>query len=105
MKNMIMELNVFNLQNQLMGFDDVKHHTLNWVGDSSLGGVQFDDEEVLISCVYESFCLGYEPESNTLHLRNIVMIDCMYHSCIPLFYPFLQLMRHLLVCLHPTLLN
>jgi len=39
--------------------------SLNWVGDFSLGGVEFDSEEELMSCVYESFCVEYEPEFNT----------------------------------------
>jgi len=40
-ENMTMELNVFNLQKQPMGFDDVEHHILNWVGDFSLGEQSF----------------------------------------------------------------
>ena len=32
-ENMTIELNVFNLKKQLMGFDDVEQPTLNWTGD------------------------------------------------------------------------
>ena len=35
--NTTIKLNVFNLQKQPMGFNDVDHHTLNWVGDSRWG--------------------------------------------------------------------
>jgi len=31
--NMTMEVNVFNLLKQPMGFDDIEHSTLHWVED------------------------------------------------------------------------
>ena len=37
--NMTLDLNIFNLQRQPSGFDDVEISTLNWVEDSN-----FDDE-------------------------------------------------------------
>ena len=42
--------------------DDIEHSILNWVGDFSLEEVEFDHNEELMSCVCESFCIGYEPE-------------------------------------------
>jgi len=35
--NIMMEGNVFNLQKQPMGFDDIEHFTLQWVEDFSFG--------------------------------------------------------------------
>jgi len=35
------------------------------VSDFSLGEVEFDHEDVLNSCVYESFCVEYEPGFDT----------------------------------------
>ena len=32
--NMTLELNIFNMQRQPSGFDDMKFSTLNWVEDS-----------------------------------------------------------------------
>jgi len=52
-RNMTIELNVFNLQNQPMGFNDVEHPTLNWVCSFSLKEVEFDHDEDLMPCVYE----------------------------------------------------
>jgi len=60
-----MELNVFKLQKQPLGFDEVEYSILNWVGDFSLEGVEFDHEEEVISCVYKSCCIEYEPEYDT----------------------------------------
>ena len=51
---MTMELKVFNLQKQPMEFDNIKHPTLNLVGDFLLVGVEFDHKE-LMSCMYETF--------------------------------------------------
>jgi len=50
-ENMTMELKVFNIQKQLMSFDDVDHQSLNWVGNVTLCGVVVDYEEELMSCV------------------------------------------------------
>jgi len=44
LRNMTMTLNVFNLQNQPMGFHDMEHFTLNCMGDFLSGGVKFDYE-------------------------------------------------------------
>jgi len=48
-----------------VGFDDVEHHTLNSEGDFLLGEVEFEHEEELMSCMYESFCVEYELEFDT----------------------------------------
>jgi len=64
-ENITMELNVFNLKKQPMGFYYIEHPTLNWVGDFLLGGVEFDHEEELISCVYESFYIEHRKQFDT----------------------------------------
>ena len=48
-----------------MGFDDVDHHTFNYVDDFSLREVELDYGEELMPCVHESFCMVYEPECDT----------------------------------------
>ena len=35
-----------------------------------LGKVEVDYEEELISCVYEPFCMGYEPEFDTFAFED-----------------------------------
>ena len=85
-RNMTMELNVFNLYKQPMGFINVEHPTLNCVGDFLFGEVEFDHEEELISCMYKSFCVEYEPEFNNLHFRNNMMTHYMHlflHPSLP----------------------
>ena len=42
---MKMDLNTFNLQQQLMGFDNVEHSTINWVCDFFFEEMEFDHEE------------------------------------------------------------
>jgi len=37
-------LNVFNVQKQLMNFDDVDHKPLNWISDLALREVEIDCE-------------------------------------------------------------
>ena len=61
--HMTMEVNVFNLQKQPTGFDDIEHSTLHWVEDFSCGGLEFDDDDELVSC--ESFYMEYEPQFDT----------------------------------------
>jgi len=68
--NMTMKLNVFNIQKQLMDFDDVEHQSLNWVGDFAFGKVEVDYEEELMLCVFESFCMEYEPEYDALAFED-----------------------------------
>jgi len=52
-ENMTMELNVFTVQKQPMGFDDIDHQSVNWVSDLALCKVGVHCEEELMSCVYE----------------------------------------------------
>ena len=61
-ENMTMELNVSILKNN--PWDLMMWSTLLLIGwvNFLLEGVEFDHEEELMSCVYESFCMGYEPE-------------------------------------------
>ena len=63
--NMTMEVNVLNLQKQPMGFDDTKHSTLHWVEDLACEELEFVHDDVITSCVYESFYMDYEPEFAT----------------------------------------
>ena len=37
-------INVFNVQKQPMGFDDIDHQSLNWVSDLALGEARVDCE-------------------------------------------------------------
>ena len=87
------------------GFDDVEQYVLNWVDDFSLEGVDFDHEKESMSCVYESFCMEYEPEYDTFVFDDQLMI-CYTHPCL---HPFcllsLYLMSHSLVCFYLHLLN
>ena len=62
-----------------MGFDDIEHLTLNWVGDISLGEMEFDHDEQLIPCVYESFCIEYELKFSTFLFEE----QCDDSSLIP----------------------
>ena len=58
--NMTLELNIFNLQRQPLGIDDIETSTLNWVEDSI-----FDDEfDDIFAAEYESFFIDDEPEYN-----------------------------------------
>jgi len=63
--NMTMEVNVFNLQKQPMGFDDIEHSTLHWVEDLACEELEFVNDDEIGSCVYESFCMEYEHEFDT----------------------------------------
>ena len=49
--NMTLELNIFNMQRQPSGFDDMEFSTLNWVGDSILD----DASDDVFAAKYESF--------------------------------------------------
>ena len=77
-------INVFNVQKQPMGFDDIDHQSLNWVSGLVLGEIGVDCEEELMSCVYESFCMEYEPEYDAFAFEN-QCDDSLYiciHPCI-----------------------
>jgi len=50
--NMTMETNVFNLQKQPMGFDDIKHSILHWVEDLPCEELEFVNDDEIASCVY-----------------------------------------------------
>jgi len=102
---MTIELNMFNLQKQPRGFDDVEHSTFNWVGDSSLEEVGFDHEEEYIWCVYESFYVKCELEYDTFVFDD-QCDDLFIH---PFLHPFpllsFNIIRYFLVWLHLHLLN
>ena len=63
---MTIEFNVFNMQEQPMGFGTVQHSTFNLICDFCLEEVEFNHEEELISYVYESFPMEYKPQYDTL---------------------------------------
>jgi len=48
-----------------MGFDDIEHSTLHWVEDLACEELEFVNDDEIASCVYESFCMEYEPEFDT----------------------------------------
>jgi len=56
--NMTVELNIFNLQRQPLGFDDVETSTLNWVEDS----IFYDEFADMFVAEYGSFFIDDEPE-------------------------------------------
>ena len=57
-RNIALELNMFSLQTQPFGFDNVEFSTLNWVEDS-----MFDDEfDGIFTTEYESFLIYDESE-------------------------------------------
>ena len=59
--NIIMELNVFNIQQQSMRYD-WNHSTINWVDEFSSKELDFDHELELMLCVPESFCIDYKHD-------------------------------------------
>ena len=72
--NMTLELNIFNLQRQPSGFDDVETSTLNWVEDS-----QFDDEfDELFAAEYESFLIDDEPEYDVFQFDDLY--SCLLYT-------------------------
>ena len=72
--NMTVELNIFNLQRQPSGFDDMEFATLHWVEDSML-----DDAYVDVFAVeYESFLVNNEPKYDAFEFDDLYSIaDCL----------------------------
>jgi len=72
--NITLELNIFNLQRQPSGFDDVKTSTLNWVEDSN-----FDDEfDEMFAAEYESFLIDDEPKYDVFQFDDL----CSASECV-----------------------
>jgi len=68
--NMTLELNIFNLQRQPFGFDDMEFSTLNWVKDSV-----FDD---MFAAEYESFLINDEPGYHVFEFNDLCSdADCL----------------------------
>jgi len=71
--NITLELNIFNLQRQPSGFDDMEFSTLHWVGDSILEDA-YDD---VFAAEYESFLVNDEPEYDAFEFDDLYSIgDC-----------------------------
>ena len=72
--NMTLELNIFNIQRQPCGFDDMKFSTLNQVGDSIFDDA-FDD---VFATEYESFLINDEPEYDVFEFNDLCSLaDCL----------------------------
>ena len=72
--NMSLELNIFNMQRQPSGFDDMEFSTLNWVGDSIFDDA-FDD---IFATEYESFLIDDEPEYDVFEFDDLYSpADCL----------------------------
>jgi len=80
--NMAMEVNVFNLQKQPMGFDDMEYSTLHWVEDLACEELKFVHNYEIASCV-SHFAWSMNLNLIHLHLMNNVMTHYMH--------PFLHL--------------
>jgi len=61
--NMTLELNIFSMQRQPSGFDDMEFSTLNWIGESV-----FDD---VFATKYESFLIDNEPEYDVFEFDDL----------------------------------
>jgi len=65
--NMTIELNIFNMQRQPSGFDDMEFSTLNWVED-----FVFDDAfDEMIAAEYKSFFVNDEPEYDVFKFDDL----------------------------------
>jgi len=75
--NMTVELNVFNLERQPIGFDNMEFSTLNWVGDSVIHD-EFDD---MFAIEYKSFLINYEPKCYVFEFDDFCSTpDCLIAS-------------------------
>jgi len=73
---MTLELNIFNMQRQHPGFDDVEFYTLNWVEDSI-----FDDVDDMSIAEYESFLIHEEHECDVFEFDDLCSsADCLLAS-------------------------
>jgi len=72
--NMTIELNIFNMQRQPSGFDDMEFSTLNWAKDSV-----FDDaSDEMFAIEYESFLVNDEPEYDVFEFDDLCSTaDCL----------------------------
>jgi len=65
--NITIELNIFNMQRQPSGFDNMEFSTLNWVEDSV-----FDDAfDEMFAVEYESFLVNDEPEYDVFEFDDL----------------------------------
>jgi len=72
--NMTIELNVFNIQRQPSGLDDMDFSTLNWVEDSV-----FDDAlDDMFAAEYESFLVDDEPKYDVFEFDDL----CSTANCL-----------------------
>jgi len=72
--NMTIELNIFNMQRQPSGFDDMEFSTLNWVEDTIFGDA-FDE---MFTAKYESFLMNDEPEYDVFEFDDLCSTaDCL----------------------------
>jgi len=65
--NMTLELNIFNMQGQSFGFDDMEFSTLNWAEDSVFN----DDFDDMFVAEYESFLVDDEPEYKVFEFDDL----------------------------------
>ena len=72
--NMTLKLNIFNLQRQPSGFDDMEFSSLHWVEDSILDDACDDVFDV----EYESFLVNDEPEYDAFEFDDLYSTgDCL----------------------------
>ena len=72
--NMTLELNIFNLQRQPSGFDDVEFSTLHWVEDSVLDDARDD----VFAIEYEPFLVNDEPKYDAFEFDDLCStVDCL----------------------------
>jgi len=99
--NMTPELNIFNLQRQPDGFDNLDHSTLNWVGRFSYDGLEFEHVDAF-DIVYESFLTNDELEYDVFNFNDAYSMDFITEitsacdtSTIPLdFKPLLDFLKY-----------
>jgi len=76
--SMTLDLNIFNLQRQLEGFDNVDHSILNWVGNFSHDELEFEHvDEFPIEC--KSFFMGDEPEDDIFDFDYACSVEFIAH--------------------------
>ena len=69
--NMSLELNIFNMQRQPSGFDDMEFSTLNWVEDS----VFDDDFDNVFAAEHESFLVDDDPKCDVFEFNDLCSAD------------------------------
>ena len=72
--NMALEMNIFNMQRQPFGLDNLKLSTLNWIEDSVMD-YNFDD---MFTIEYEPFLVDDEPKYDVFDFDNLhPTADCL----------------------------